>query len=356
MKKAFVTVLLGWVSVAALGAVKAELLPSRFAGWQKSRTERAGQDPAAADPANAALLKEYGFSDFEQAIYTEPDRRMSVKAARFADASGAYGAFTFYRQSQMLNEKIGDQGASADTRILFYRGNVLVDASLDRVTAMSAADLRELANELPLQRGNALNAPILPSYLPKQAQVRNSAKYVLGPIGLGDVDSPLSASLVNFNTGAEVALGRYSTEGGQATLMIIGYPTPQIAGERLRTIEGSASASGGGSAAPAVFAKRTGPYLVVASGQISSSEAKSLLGSVNYDADVTWNENTYSSKRDNMLGLLVGVILLAAILMGAALILGLFFGGFRILMKRFFPDRFFDRSRDVEIISLKLSE
>jgi predicted small integral membrane protein len=95
---------------------------------------------------------------------------------------------------------------------------------------------------------------------------------------------------------------------------------------------------------------------VVAGGHISDSDAKALLASVNYDADVTWNENTFFNKRNNVGSLLVGVILLAAILMGAALILGVFFGGFRILMKRLFPDRVFDRSKDVEIISLKLGE
>jgi hypothetical protein len=353
MNKALIAVVLCGLSVTAQAAQKPQFLPAQFAGWQKSTVLASGQDAAGADPANAALLKEYGFSDFEQAVYTRPDRRMTVKAARFADASGAYGAFTFYRRPEMLDEKIGEQGASANTRVLFYHANVLVDVDFDRLTAMSAAELRELSNNLPLVRGNALNPPNLPAYLPKQSLVRNSVKYVVGPVGLTEIGSPIAADLIKFDRGAEVALGHYTTGEGEAALMVIGYPTPQIAAERLRAIDGSVRGENGGRA---VYTKRTGPYVVVAGGHISDSDAKALLASVNYDADVTWNENTFFNKRNNVGSLLVGVILLAAILMGAALILGVFFGGFRILMKRLFPDRVFDRSKDVEIISLKLGE
>ena len=55
--------------------------------------------------------------------------------------------------------------------------------------------------------GNAANLPSLPAYLPKLGYVKNSAKYVVGPIGLEKIGSPLPAQLVDFNVGAEVALG-----------------------------------------------------------------------------------------------------------------------------------------------------
>ena len=69
-------------------------------------------DAAVADPADSAVLKEYGFTDFATATYARNGRKMRVKAARFGDASGAFGAFTFYRQPQMQVEQIGDRAAS----------------------------------------------------------------------------------------------------------------------------------------------------------------------------------------------------------------------------------------------------
>src|SRR5207245_6535622 len=105
------------------------ILPQAFAGWQVGKSAPTSKDPATADPVNAALLKEYGFTDFDSATYTRDDgRKLTVKAVRFQDASGAYGAFTYYKMPQMQNEKIGDQGSSLNERVLFFRGNILVDA------------------------------------------------------------------------------------------------------------------------------------------------------------------------------------------------------------------------------------
>jgi hypothetical protein len=120
-------------------------------------------NPAQADPAYPAVLQEYGFAGSETATYTREDgRKLTLKVAKFNDATGAYGAFTFYRQPAMKSEQIGTKAASATDRILFFRSNLLVDANFDRVTAMSAAELRELASMLPAASGSADNLPTLP--------------------------------------------------------------------------------------------------------------------------------------------------------------------------------------------------
>ncbi len=330
-----------------LAAAAPQLLPKEFGGWQMSGSPHTSTDPAAADPVNAAVLKEYGFNDFESATYTRDDgRKLTLKAARFADTSGAYGAFTFYKTPVMLVEKIGDQAASLNERVFFYRGNILVDAVFQRLSAMSAAELRELAGDLPLPSGNTQSLPGLPAYLPSQSYVKNSAKYVVGPLALEKINALVPAQIVDFGAGAEVVLGTYNSSGGEAILMLISYPTPQIAGDHLRRIQ---AAQAPNSQSPDVILlanagslslKRTGPILVVAGGPLSSGEAKALLASVNYDANVTWNENTYFTKRDNLANLLVNVIILCFIIIGFALVAGVAFGGFRVLAKRLFPDRF----------------
>src|SRR5579864_1631706 len=139
-----------------------DFLPQSFAGWTKSGPVQSSVDPAKADAAYPAVLKEYGFADAETATYTRADgRKLTVKAARFNDATGAYGAFTFYRQPAMGTERIGTKAASANQRILFFRDNILVDADFDRLTEMSAAELRELAGMLPSAKATAANLPSL---------------------------------------------------------------------------------------------------------------------------------------------------------------------------------------------------
>jgi hypothetical protein len=328
------------------------ILQKQFDGWQLQGDVKTSTDPAVADPLNREVLKEYGFTDLASGTYVRDDgRKLTLKAARFADASGAFGAFTYYRVPQMITEQIGDDAASSNDRVVFYRGNILVDAIFSRASAMSAAELRDLSASLPRPAGSNANLPSLPAYLPKKSYEKNTLKYVIGPAALAKVDAPLAAEIVDFNVGAEVVLAKYTAEGGSGTLMLISYPTPQIAGERLRRMAAAQS-----SGQPGLAEKRTGPIVAIASGPFSQREAQALLSSVNYDADVTWNQNTYSDKKNNLANLLVNVIWLCAILVGLMLVAGLAFGGIRIYLRRLFPERLFARADQEDFISLNLSD
>ncbi|MGA2235168.1 MAG: DUF6599 family protein [Terriglobales bacterium] len=324
-------------------------------------------DPAAADAVNAPVLKEYGFVRLEKAAYTRDDgRNLVIRAAVFEDASGAYGAFTYYYSDEMGEETIGRQAAFLNNRVLFYQGNVLVDAVFDRMSVMSAAQLRELAGLLPQAEGNRNNPPSLPTYLPKRAFQKNfeknTTKYILGPVTLDRAGSPLLGSMVDFRAGAEVVMGKYAATAGEATLMLIEYPTPQIAAERLRQIDAAHQVTEQQPGVASIldvgpfFDTRTGPIVVIAAGPLSKSEARSLMSSISYDADVTWNENTYVSKKDNLANFLFNAIVLCGIVVGLALVAGIAFGGLRIVVKRFFPDSVFDRREVIEIISLHLED
>jgi hypothetical protein len=362
MKRILILALFCVMGVAAWAAAPQPqtFLPNQFAGWQIQSLPRLSDDATAADSAYAAVLREYGFQEVESATYTRPERKLSVKAARFNDATGAYGAFTFYKSEGMETEKIGDLGASAGTKVLFYRGNILVEADFDRVTAMSAAELRELAGALPRPTGSTNKLPTLPTYLPRQGYIAHSAKYVAGPAAFSNIRAPVPAEVVEFQRSAELVLGRYSTSKGVAALVLIAYPTPQIAGDRLRAIESwirasNCSASGGATGGGCdFFGKRSGPIVAVVIGNVSASEAQSLLASISYDADVTWNEATSLSKRENIGNLIIAAFSLIGILILIALVIGFAFGGVRVLLKRFFPNRWFARADDVDIIRLNL--
>ena len=217
----FFLVLLACVllSGAVLGADNNPILPQSFAGWTQTSSPRITSDPAKADAAYPAVLTEYGFADSETATYTRDDgRKLTVKAARFKDATGAFGAFTFYRQQPMKTEEIGTKAASANDRILFFRSNVLVDANFDRVTEMSASELRELAGMLPSAAGSAGNLPTVPQYLPKKDAIDNSARYILGPQALLVVKAPLTAEQIDFKVEPEVLTQDYKSEDGPLTL------------------------------------------------------------------------------------------------------------------------------------------
>ena len=339
------------------------ILPEQFAGWQMEGAALASKDAAAADPTNAALLKEYGFTDFESATYKSEDgRTLKIRAARFTDASGAFGAFSFYLQPEMAREEIGDEGASLNRHVLFYRSHIVVEAVFSQKSVMSAASLRELAGMLPRPAGNAGNLPPILAFMPRHGYAAHTEKYAEGPLALGAIESPLPGNLVDFASSPEVVLGQYSTPSGAATLMLIEYPTPALSAAHLRSIEAAYHAPQSQAGVAAVenvgpfFAKRTGPIVAIASGSLSQSDAQTLLGAVNWDASVTWNENTYFDKKNNIANLLVNIIILCIIVGALSLAAGLAFGGARVLLRRFFPGPVFGDADQTEFISLHLEE
>src|SRR5262245_19893757 len=91
------------VATASLaGSKDPGVLPRLCNGWRlQPGSESISSDPAQDDAANAAVLQEYGFADSTTAAYTRNGHRMQIKATRFNNASGAYGAFTYYVQPQM---------------------------------------------------------------------------------------------------------------------------------------------------------------------------------------------------------------------------------------------------------------
>lgn len=364
LSRSFVIILTVSLALSAAFASDAPtILPQSFSGWQKKGAMKSSKDAAIADPANANVLKEYGFDEMQTGTYVRDDgRKLVIKAARFDDASGAFGAYTFYYQPEMNREQIGDQGSSFNQRILFYRGNILVDAVFDRVTAMSAAELRELAGLLPRPVGNAGNLPPVLAYMPRRDYIANTEKYIEGPVAYAQTAAPVEARLVDFSKGTEVVMGKYKVAGGEATLVVISYPTPQIAADHMKVIDASqVSAQQQPGVASIVdvgpfYDKRSGPLLAIVAGPLSQNEARSLLSSVSYDADVTWNQNTFFDKKNNIGNLLVNVILLCGILVGLMLVAGLAFGGLRVAIRSLLPGRVIDRPEQVEFISLHLQE
>jgi len=342
---------------SSLWAQSAPILPRAFAGWQQDAASvKSSSNPADADAGSAAVLKEYGFTDLQSAVYSkEGNRKLTVRAARFTDATGAYGAYTLFSQPGMQTEEIGRHGESAGDRVLFMQGNIVVEARFDHVTPMSGAELRELAGVLPEPGSNLGQLPALPRWLPQPQFVEHSIKFAVGPKSYDQIGAPLPLSAIDFSKSPEILTALYRTDSGNARLTLIFYPTPQIAGTQLRAIEqnrASLQQSGAGD----FQIKRTGPLLAIVSGEAAKSDQQSLLGSVNYEAEVTYNEPTFLSKRDNIGNLVVAAFGLIGFILAVAIILGVAFGGIRVLLKRFYPDRFVDRPEDTRVITLNLNE
>jgi hypothetical protein len=329
----------------------APLLPASFSGWQSDSAPKPVTDPAQADPANAAALKEYGFTDALLNDYTRGSETLKIKAFRFGDASGAYGAYSFYRQSGWPKEQVGTGAASDHGRVLFWIGNVLVDSQFSHISAMSGSELRELAASIPLPAGNKSVAPPILANLPQKNLNGQSTHYALGPAsysgpaGAASPEGVLPASLVGFDHGAETATANYKLQSGPTTLTIINYPTPEMAAAQAKAIAEYLKAGNSlqhpftkplqDSNPAALEVRRSGPLVAIVSGDPIQDEAHKLIQSVHYEADMSSIPGEPSHDVQNFAKLILGIIVLVVVMFVAAIIVAIFLGGgraaFRVL-------------------------
>ncbi len=174
--------LIGALPARAVPAAAPAFLPQSFSGWQKIE-HHSGTAPGQTDAVNADALNELGFTNYEQATYERAGRKLQVKAARFSNATGSYGAFTLFTQPDMWAEQIGNGALVNNGHILFYKADILVDAVFEKPTVMSAAELRALSENLPTVSGGAASLPEPVKYLPTQSYVPGLRQKRRGRLG-----------------------------------------------------------------------------------------------------------------------------------------------------------------------------
>lgn len=309
-------------SAPVLISLPPALLPQSFAGWNLVPVKDAPRSPAAGE---ASVLQEYGMAQHGSAIYRKSGSDLLVSAWRFNDATGAFGAFTFFRQPGTHAEKIGHEAAVSGAHFLFWNGTSVIDATFMQPVPDEKSVITALATQIPVAAGAAGIPPSLPHYLPAALLDPASVKYAIGPAAYAQMGGNLPASAIDFAQDTEVVIAQYGPPGAQATLTLLLYPTPQIAGAHLKTIGALAKSAG-------FTAKRSGPLVAIAGG--NAQTAQHILSAVTFNDYVTINHpEGYVSETVKLYRLLMGITMLVVILVCASLILGFFFGGGRALIR-----------------------
>jgi hypothetical protein len=328
-------------------AAPAALLPESFSGWVADAASKRLTDALQADAANAEALKEYEFTDGATAGYKRNGETLSLRALRFHDASGAYGAYSYYRQNGWPKEEIGAGATSNHNRVLFWKGNVVVDANFSRIGPMSGSELRDLASQLPVAEGNKAMAPPILADLPQASLDGQTTHYAVGSASYSGSGGVLPVELVGFNMGAETATANYKLRSGEATLTIIDYPTPQLAATMETRIRAYINAGkvASKSVQPAwtkaladsdqasLEVRRSGPLVALVSGDAIPDESHKLIGTVHFEADYTSVPQQSESEVAKTGRLLMGLAALVIIGASAAILLGFFLGGGRALYR-----------------------
>jgi len=342
-----------------------KLLPDALDGWVQTAPPKNITDPTQLDAANAAALKEYGFTFAQVAAYTREGETLNIHALSFVDLTGAYGAYSYYRQNGWPKEEIGNGATSNHNRVLFWKGATVVDATFSHISPESASEMREIADKLPLPTGSKAVPPPILSFLPQASLDGQTTHYALGPAGYAGSGGVLPPSLIGFDTDAETVTANYSLASGPATLTIIDYPTPQIAAAKETEIRAYIQAGSKAkppwpkpltdSDAASLEVRKSGVLVILVSGDAIPDESHRLIETVHYEAQLMSVPQPMQSEVAKTGQLLLGIASIVIVGSLAAILLGFFLGGGRALY-RLARGRPISSMYDTEFIHIDLRE
>jgi len=76
---------------------------------------------------------------------------------------------------------------------------------------------------------------------------------------------------------------------------------------------------------------------------------------VKYETEITWNEPGHRATDPPMVLIMFKIFIFTGLFLGVATAVGVAFGGFRVIIKRLFPGKVFDRPEDIEVLQMGLS-
>jgi hypothetical protein len=344
------------LAAACTGARAQErhVLPEKFGKWVSG-----GGPPNAPKilPADNSVTQESGRSGQEFTWYNNGKRSMPVLLEQFRDPSGAYQSYTARLSTKLNPSTVAPLTAAGNDELVALAGNRVV--TVWHISSATDADLKLLLDSVK-QTADRTPLPPVRSYLPEEQLIQGTQRYALGPAGFDAALTSLNQGKfatitpeIGFATGAEAMLASYQSERNKSQeLVIIDYPTPQLAEQRLHHIQRVLAANS--DLAGATVERKTSLLSLVLT-PVSAAAAAQLRKDIRYNTAVTWNEPSQTLTDPPWLLVLKGIFVGTLVFCGIAMVMGVAFGGVRVLTKKLFPGKVFDRPEDIEVLQLGLS-
>jgi hypothetical protein len=310
-----------------------------------------------ADPAFDPIVRESGFTSGSSRTYSAGNLTAKLTLFSFRDSSGAYEAYT-----SMKSMSVGDIHPRPATHLVVVGNQVLwLDADSPnqflRLDGDSLRDLTAAAEKWQRSVSDRVASPPIANYLPDHGLEVGTDLYALGPAAFkaatdffGRTPDGL-AGVVGFNSNAEAMFGRYKNGKDAATLLLIDYPTPQLAELHMRHLRRALADAKLASSS----IERKGSLLSIVLAPTSPEYAEKLRSSVNYETQVTWNEASQAATDPPILSTVAKIFIATGVFMVVTVVIGIAFGGVRIITKRLFPGKVFDRKEQMEVLQLGLN-
>ncbi len=292
--------------------------------WPEKWREHTRATVTAVTPSDPQLWAELAGQAAEKAIYDSPVGRFSATAYRLKDSTSALAWYEYLRPENAVpalgaatvSTIPGGQFAAHQNYVLVFSGW----RPLDR-------EMEALYKLLPqMHAGGGL--PDLMRNLPEKNRQRNSERYIVGLYSLRLFAPMVPGAVAGFEDGAEAQVARYQTPGGETTVVIFEYPTPQVA----RRYEAQFARL------PGWQVKRTGPLVALvpaaAGHAVDAAVARALLDPIDWDLQFTWYESARRHMPVNVGAMLWGAIELTGVVLGAVFFGGVFFAALGVWIRR----------------------
>ena len=266
-----------------------ELLPDRLGErWRAAGPGRVLDAERLSSLPNADVLREYGLQRVIKRVYTDGKNESSVEVYELNLIPNAYGLFTFNR------------GQIPPKSREFYQGRYVVRVSNTAADANSGQQIFEAIK--PNLIGGEGELPSLPMHLPEKDKIAESEKYIIGPAAFSRLKNlGEMKDAINFDAGVEITTADYRNGGGQMSLIIVEYYTPQSASEghaRIRDYFNVLAKSGPQTGLQTekdrrIF-KRIGNYVVIMAPIQDMTSAENIAGQIKYQKKIYWAGKKFS--------------------------------------------------------------
>jgi hypothetical protein len=330
-----------------------QVLPAHFGDWSGKPTPIWVKPEGPVNYVN--IWKEAGRTTGEFCEYSSGTNQIRAALEKYRDPTSAYEVYTAYLNPGMHPTTLNRTSAVDGDRMLVLLGSFILEVR--PVQAISTADLTTFVNAVS-RHADPTPLPPIRLCLPK-GFLDGTQKYALGPAGFQsglaalkrDEFAALSKE-AGFASDAEAIVAEYRNGADSAGLLLIKYPTPQLAEQHLRHLEQALSPE---AKQAGTTIERDASMLSVVLRPSSVAYGNALRAAVNYETNVTWHEPKHTLTDPPWATMLAKIMIATMLFMLVAVVLGAAFGGVRVLAKIFFPGKVFDRPDQMDVLQLGLS-
>lgn len=325
--------------------------------WGLASVQNSGVDQVGQWGEDPAIEREFGVKSVAVRTYRFDDSGDTVEAVceEAPDATSAYGLFTYYRAEGMRPAQGIPLSASDAHVTLMARGPFFIRVLRPDGGVYGESGFRALLAMIGGKYPAAELTEDLGTFLPTRGLVPGSAKYLLGPVAASHVVPSFPAALIAFNKGAEAEVGSYvENKGtkGTLTLMVINFPTPQMARAQFGVINEALGRGNG-----AIQSRLQPPFVLAVVRAPSEASATRFLNE--FTVTKQFSRDARYPGKESLAGQVVQLLVANAILILAVIGFSLV-GGFVVFVLKRLTRKWFPRWALVEgegagITTLKLS-